>query len=67
VKDITITFLYQRRIGHDQFLSSQFCQRKLIKKIQQQTVNIKNFLMLDDNIEYAQQNKIPLWLFGFLY
>jgi predicted AAA+ superfamily ATPase len=32
-----------------------------------QISGIKNSFVAADNIEYAQQNKIPLWLFGFLY
>lgn len=32
-----------------------------------QISGIDNAFVAADNIEYAQQNKIPLWLFGFLY
>jgi hypothetical protein len=32
-----------------------------------QITGIENAFVAADNIEYAQQNKIPLWLFGFLY
>ena len=36
-------------------------------KTQKQITGIENAYLAADNIEYAQQNKIPLWLFGFLY
>jgi predicted AAA+ superfamily ATPase len=36
-------------------------------KNRKQISGIKNAWIAADNIEYAQQNKIPLWLFGFLY
>jgi predicted AAA+ superfamily ATPase len=36
-------------------------------KDRKQISGIKNSFVAADNIEYAQQNKIPLWLFGFLY
>ncbi|MCX6327850.1 MAG: hypothetical protein NT144_14585 [Bacteroidia bacterium] len=32
-----------------------------------QITGIENAFVAADNIEYSQQNKIPLWLFGFLY
>ena len=32
-----------------------------------QITGIQNAFIAADNIEYAHQNKIPLWLFGFLY
>jgi len=32
-----------------------------------QISGLENAFIAADNIEYAQQNKIPLWLFGFLY
>ena len=32
----------------------------------EQISGIENAFVAADNIEYAQQNKIPLWLFGFL-
>lgn len=32
-----------------------------------QISGIKNAFVAADNIEFAEQNKIPLWLFGFLY
>jgi uncharacterized protein len=36
-------------------------------KTRKQIGGIENAWIAADNIEYAQQNKIPLWLFGFLY
>jgi predicted AAA+ superfamily ATPase len=36
-------------------------------KSPKQIEGIENAFVAADNIEYAQQNKIPLWLFGFLY
>ena len=36
-------------------------------KGRKQIAGIKNAWVAADNIEYAQLNKIPLWLFGFLY
>lgn len=36
-------------------------------KTRKQITGIENAYVAADNIEYAQQNKIPLWLFGFLY
>ena len=36
-------------------------------KTQKQIVNIPNSYIVSDNIEYGFKNKIPLWLFGFLY
>jgi predicted AAA+ superfamily ATPase len=36
-------------------------------KSREQISGIKNAFVAADNIEYALQNKIPLWLFGFLY
>ena len=36
-------------------------------KTGKQIAGIKNAFIAADNIEYIQQNKIPLWLFGFLY
>ena len=36
-------------------------------KTRKQIMGIENAYVVADNIEYAQQNKIPLWLFGFLY
>ncbi len=36
-------------------------------KTRKQIAGIENSYIATDNIEYAYQNKIPLWLFGFLY
>lgn len=36
-------------------------------KTRKQIAGIENSFVAADNIEYAFQNKIPLWLFGFLY
>jgi len=36
-------------------------------KSQKQIAGIPNAFIAADNIEFAYQNKIPLWLFGFLY
>ena len=36
-------------------------------KTRKQIAGIENSWIVADNIEFAQQNKIPLWLFGFLY
>jgi hypothetical protein len=36
-------------------------------KTQKQIRGIENAFIAADNIEFASQNKIPLWLFGFLY
>ena len=40
-------------------------KHKSTKQIEQLPVN-KSFLVLD-NIEYGYKNRVPLWLFGFLY
>jgi len=32
-----------------------------------QIQHLKNAFIVSDEIEYGYQNKIPLWLFGFLY
>jgi uncharacterized protein len=37
------------------------------KKSDDQIRNLKDAYIAADNIEYAEGNKIPLWLFGFLY
>jgi len=37
------------------------------KKNQKQIGNMKNAFIAADGIEYPFENKIPLWLFGFLY
>ena len=36
-------------------------------KTQKQIAGIKNAYIATDDIEYEYGNKIPLWLFGFLY
>jgi uncharacterized protein len=36
-------------------------------KTRKQIQGLENAYIAADNIEYAQGNKIPLWLFGFLY
>lgn len=36
-------------------------------KTQKQITGIKNSYIAADDIEYGYKNKIPLWLFGFLY
>ena len=36
-------------------------------KNRKQITGIQDAFVAADNIEYAQHNKIPLWLFGFLY
>lgn len=37
------------------------------QKTQRQIAGLENAFIAADNIEFANQNKIPLWLFGFLY
>jgi len=36
-------------------------------KTQKQIVGKKNAFIVADNIEFGYENKVPLWLFGFLY
>ncbi len=36
-------------------------------KTQKQILGLENAYIVSDNIEYGFKNKIPLWLFGFLY
>lgn len=36
-------------------------------KSKKQIMNLKESYIVADNIEYSFENKIPLWLFGFLY
>ena len=36
-------------------------------KTQKQIIDTPNSFIVSDNIEYGFKNKIPLWLFGFLY
>lgn len=38
-----------------------------LNKDGKQIANVENAFIAADNIEYALGNKIPLWLFGFLY
>jgi uncharacterized protein len=38
-----------------------------IGKNQKQIAGVENAFIAADNMEYAYQNKVPLWLFGFLY
>lgn len=69
-------FFNQLRVGH----SVNWCEAgdfmidgKTIfeiggkSKSRKQIAGIENSFIAADNIEYAYQNKIPLWLFGFLY
>jgi len=37
------------------------------EKTQKQIKMLENAFIAADDIEYGHQNKIPLWLFGFLY
>jgi len=36
-------------------------------KTQKQIAGIENAYIVSDNIEYGSYNKLPLWIFGFLY
>jgi len=36
-------------------------------KTRKQIATLKNAYIASDNIEYSNGNRIPLWLFGFLY
>jgi len=36
-------------------------------KTKKQIVGVQNRFIVSDEIEYGFKNKIPLWLFGFLY
>jgi hypothetical protein len=36
-------------------------------KTKKQIAGVQNAFIAADDIEFAQENKIPLWLFGFLY
>lgn len=36
-------------------------------KTRKQIIGIENTYIADDDIEIGFQNKIPIWLFGFLY
>jgi hypothetical protein len=37
------------------------------QKSLKQIADVENAFIAADNIEFASRNKIPLWLFGFLY
>ncbi len=37
------------------------------RKSRKQITGLENAFVAADNIEFARENKIPLWLFGFLY
>ena len=36
-------------------------------KTQKQIAGIKDSYIVSDDIEYGSSNKLPLWIFGFLY
>ena len=36
-------------------------------KSQKQLTNIDNSFVVADDLEYSVGNRLPLWLFGFLY
>ncbi len=36
-------------------------------KTRKQIIDFQNAYIVADNIEYGFKNKIPIWLFGFLY
>jgi len=36
-------------------------------KTQKQIIGIENSFIVSDDVEYGFGNKIPLWLFGFMY
>jgi len=38
-----------------------------LNKKRKQIEGVDNAFIAADNIEFAHMNKIPLWLFGFLY
>ena len=40
---------------------------QLPKRAQKQIIDIPNAFIVPDNLEYGYRNRIPLWLFGFLY
>jgi hypothetical protein len=69
-------FFNQLRVGHsvhwsesgDFLIDGQYVFEIGGKnKTRKQFAGIENSFIAADNIEYAYQNKIPLWLFGFLY
>lgn len=39
----------------------------LSQKVEKRQTNIKQSYLALDDLEYGIANKIPLWLFGFLY
>jgi predicted AAA+ superfamily ATPase len=51
----------------DQYLIEVGGKNKTSKQLQQNKVQAENCFIAADNIEYGYGNKIPLWLFGFLY
>lgn len=71
------TFFYnQLQVGHqvlyppagDFIVDSKYTFEVGVKdKTQKQIAGIKNAYIAADNVEYNHQNRIPLWLFGFLY
>ena len=42
-------------------------QKKSLITVEKQTEDVKDGYVVKDNIEYAFDNQIPLWMFGFLY
>jgi hypothetical protein len=36
-------------------------------KSKKQIIGLENAYIVSDDLEYGYQNKIPIWLFGFLY
>jgi predicted AAA+ superfamily ATPase len=69
-------FFNQLRVGHSVNWSESgdfIIDNKTVfeiggkNKTRKQIAGIENSYVAADNIEYAYQNKIPLWLFGFLY
>jgi predicted AAA+ superfamily ATPase len=71
------TFFYnQLRVGHDVLYTASgdfIVDDKYTFEIggrnkqHKQIRGIKNAYIAPDNIEYSHHNRIPLWLFGFLY
>ena len=41
--------------------------KKSLITVEKQTEDVKDGYVVKDNIEYAFDNQIPLWMFGFLY
>jgi hypothetical protein len=52
--DFRVDWMYTFEIGGPQ-------------KTKKQIKDLENAFIASDDIEYGYQNKIPLWLFGFLY